>query len=410
MEPKLFLLLVLTHIATVGIETSPSPTITSNNILSLGFCNNEVPATTMITPGEHAIILEHVLENVIHENPEHSLAIALEQNGCQSILDVMKLTPWEIETLQWTDGIEPKETLRRGPRARVVAIQAFVLYRHPNPDSMAVEDWLALTDEQFDAFRSSSYYILLRQKSPRPVPPPVVIAPVDDVVIAAVDAVEFQATTFCLDGDDPTTPTFNSHCLDTPEPVLLPIAGEPVGMENGEQQLPKWGALDLIESFDVDEFQAAMLRSSEPPCCMKEEDAATKDDPILEALGHAIAFFETFCLETDFEAHAMDDSQPYATVEPVFAAPTKPTTTDNKENLNYSPYVPAEKDAMVHIEYPDRTKFVASMNHEQYEELESYNDRVDVCVVSNTTFCSTVLVHACDDCPNSRCWGVTEFP
>ena len=111
----------------------------------------------MITPGEHAIILEHVLENVIHEDPGSPLAIALEQNGCHSILDVMKLTPWEIETLQWTDGIEPKETLRRGPRFHVVAIQAFVLYRHPNPDSMAVEDWLALTDEQFDDFKRSMY-------------------------------------------------------------------------------------------------------------------------------------------------------------------------------------------------------------------------------------------------------------
>jgi hypothetical protein len=34
------------------------------------------------------------------------------------------------------------------------------------------------------------------------------------------------------------------------------------------------------------------------------------------------------------------------------------------------------KDTMVHIEYPDRTKSVSSMNHEQSEEMRTYNDLV----------------------------------
>jgi hypothetical protein len=96
------------------------------------------------------------------------------------------------------------------------------------------------------------------------------------------------------------------------------------------------------------------------------------------------AFFETICLMDDFEAHAMDDE------------PNVPGATANPENIITMP-VPSNKDnehpphalainnsMVVHIEYPDWTTFVSSMNHEQYEEL--------------------------DACPHSRCWGVTGFP
>ena len=64
---------------------------------------------------------------------------------------------------------------------------------------------------------------------------------------------------------------------------------------------------------------------------------------------------------------------------------------------------------MVHIEYPDRTKFVSSMNHEQYEELETtYND-LDFCPMVCSMARTAAIV--CDACTNhSRCWGVTEFP
>ena len=44
------------------------------------------------------------------------------------------------------------------------------------------------------------------------------------------------------------------------------------------------------------------------------------------------------------------------------------------------------KDTMVHIEYPDRTKFVSSMNHEQYEELKTYNDLDGGTSVSDESF------------------------
>ena len=109
----------------------------------------------MIPPGEHAIILKHILENVILDSDPGipgPLAIALEQRGCQSILDVMALTPWEVETLQWTDGAEPQTTLPRGPRSQCVALQHFVLSLHPSPISMTTKEWLAITGGQYDEF------------------------------------------------------------------------------------------------------------------------------------------------------------------------------------------------------------------------------------------------------------------
>jgi hypothetical protein len=56
----------------------------------------------------------------ILQEPGGCLKIALQQHGCQSILDVMALTPWEIETLQRTDGSKPKRTLGRGPWCQVI--------------------------------------------------------------------------------------------------------------------------------------------------------------------------------------------------------------------------------------------------------------------------------------------------
>jgi hypothetical protein len=39
------------------------------------------------------------------------LDIALQQCGCQTILDIMALTRWEIESLQWVDGSKPKDKM-----------------------------------------------------------------------------------------------------------------------------------------------------------------------------------------------------------------------------------------------------------------------------------------------------------
>jgi hypothetical protein len=87
----------------------------------------------MTIPTEQSNILKHILENDILQEPGSCLEIALQQHGCQSILDVMALTPWEIETLQWTDNSKPKRTLGRGPRCQVIHLQAFVQSLHPSP-------------------------------------------------------------------------------------------------------------------------------------------------------------------------------------------------------------------------------------------------------------------------------------
>jgi hypothetical protein len=134
-----------------------------------------IPYITMTIPTKQSNILKHILENVILQEPGGCLEIALQQHGCQSILDVMALTPWEIETLQWTDNSKPKRTLGRGPWCKAIHLQAFVLSLHPSPISMMTNDWLALTPEQLRKFQSSRDYMILRQNAPRPEPPPVII-------------------------------------------------------------------------------------------------------------------------------------------------------------------------------------------------------------------------------------------
>jgi hypothetical protein len=125
----------------------------------------------MIIPSNQSNILKYILEEVILQEPGGQLEIALQQCGCQTILDVMALTPWEIETLQWVDGSTPKDKIGRGPRSTVKHLQAFVLSLHASPSSMMTNDWLALTYENFNMFRSTLHYILLCQATPRPEPP-----------------------------------------------------------------------------------------------------------------------------------------------------------------------------------------------------------------------------------------------
>jgi hypothetical protein len=68
----------------------------------------------MTIPSEQSNILKHILEIVSLQEPGSCLEIALQQHGCQSILNVMALTCWEIESLQWTNGSKPKYTIGHG--------------------------------------------------------------------------------------------------------------------------------------------------------------------------------------------------------------------------------------------------------------------------------------------------------
>jgi hypothetical protein len=107
-----------------------------------------IPYITLTIPTEQSNILKHILEKVILKEPGSCLEIALQLHGCQSILDVMALTPWEIETLQWTDGSKPKDNSGRGYRTNVISLQDFVLSLHPSPISMTTNNWIALTSNQ----------------------------------------------------------------------------------------------------------------------------------------------------------------------------------------------------------------------------------------------------------------------
>jgi hypothetical protein len=92
------------------------------------------------------------------------------------------------------------------------------------------------------------------------------------------------------------------------------------------------------------------------------KETTTKNDGIIKALENAIVFFETFCLMDDFEAHVMDDETniPSTTAKPEITVTTMPFPAN--KDIEYPSHEMAMKDTMVHIEYPDRTKFVSSMN------------------------------------------------
>jgi hypothetical protein len=226
----------------------------------------------------------------------------------------MALSPWEIKSLEWKDGSSPSSILPLGHRNQLVTFQALVLSLYPNPNTIVTNEWLSLTSQQFNDFRSSPEWLLLRQQSPRLVPP----------------------------RDDTT---------------------------NGEQY-KNWGAAGVIESFDVEQFQAAMVQASEASGCSEEEeeesseDTTTDDNSSMEILNDTIAFFELFLMEDDFKLHSLDE--PNVPSEEFVPPNDKPSPTNKEAHEPH--HAPAMEDNDVYIEYPDRTKFVPSMNHERYEK------------------------------------------
>ena len=143
---------------------------------------------------------------------------------------------------------------------------------------------------------------------------------------------------------------------------------------NGEQH-DNWGATGVIELFDVEEFQAAMVHASETFGCSEEEeeeeeeseDTTTDDNNSIKVLDDTIVFFNSFCLEDDFELHYLDELH-VPSEEFEFVPPYSMSSPTSKE-AHEPNHAPVMEDNAIYIEYPDRTKFVPSMNHEQYEEL-----------------------------------------
>jgi hypothetical protein len=140
-------------------------------------------------------------------------------------------------------------------------------------------------------------------------------------------------------------------CHNAPKPEPCPVT-----IKDGEQYC-NWGVHDVFKSFNADEFEAAMIYSIEPSPCMKT--------PLMD----------------DFEAHAIWTMNPW-TQSNVPCTTTMPETiilmpVPTNNNHDYRPQCIAhERCHGPHIEYPDWTKFVSSMNHEQYEELRTYNNLV----------------------------------
>jgi hypothetical protein len=126
-----------------------------------------------------------------------------------------------------------------------------------------------------------------------------------------------------------------------PPPVIIVKDGE---------QCCNLVAHDLFESFDADEFEAAMILSIEPPPCMNEEETTTKDDGIIKALENAIVFFETFCLIDDFEAHAMDDETDIPGTTSRFETTFITMPFPANKDIKYPSHELAMKDTMVHID------------------------------------------------------------
>jgi hypothetical protein len=270
-------------------------------------------------------ILIRIFKEVVGLEDNSNLYRACENDGITTMEDLLCLNgAVEIDDLKYFDGTN-KVKINKYNQAAIHALQHLWYNRILTLDPIA-RDWSNLSREQFENYRTSPEFQAIFPHVPEPTP---IIVPIRPAMI---------------------TPT--EHAT-----------------ENGEQ-CENWGALGVFEAFNVEEFENAMLHASESLGCIEEEEdtTTTKDGPT-KVLDNTIIFFECFCLIDDFNLHSLDElNVPSEESKHSIPSSTKSSPT-NKEA-----HEPSAMEDTIHIEYPDRTKFVSSMNHEQYQELKLYND------------------------------------
>ena len=273
---------------------------------------------------KRALDLVHVLEQVMELPHNSPLSQALAQNDYCSIPDLCTILPNYIEALEWTDVFGNTQVLPVVYQDLLQSFQHFVRSQsyHSAPS------WITITAKDFAPYK----------------------------------------------------------------PVL------PDTTEDGEQ-LEVWGATMFME-FDLVSFQDSMAHatnSEDVSSLVQDPSVLVKPtkDPSITVLNDTILFFETYCLDTDFEEHSMEDhnvpsdailatmpstdktspprhsdNQPYYYAQVLKITKNKTSPPRHSDNQPYH-YAPVLEKTKTHMEYPDVTKFVPSMNDKQYQELKS---------------------------------------
>jgi hypothetical protein len=329
-------------------------------------------------------ILARVFKDILDLEDDSNLHKACAFEDIVSMDALLTLTPLEIEDLTFLIGTT-KTIISKGHQRLVSALQALAHKRDMVGDRI-YNDWKNVDQEEFDRYKASSEFQAMfpyLDHVPTIVPSNITLnTPAEQAIVKE----EWLVPTVKQYNNSGGSTNLYSICQQSPKPVTL--CDDTI--INGEHH-KDWGAIEICEPFDVAEFQAAMVHASETLGCLEEEefdekfvDIKTRNDST-KILDDTIMFFGSFCLEDDFCLYYLDGfNVPSDEFKHVCPANVKPKPTSMEAETPY--HTPTMEVTRVHIEYPDRTKFVSSMNYTQYEELKSCNDN-DCGVKTTKLYC-----------------------
>ena len=110
--------------------------------------------------------LSHIIENVMAQGTGSSIAMALDQNGYNSIPDFLMETDKTLEQLEYIDVKAVTSKLLKGHAGLLKIFKAFVASKVSQGITFDIDDWLAVTTADFDKFR------ITNSNNPQPITAP----------------------------------------------------------------------------------------------------------------------------------------------------------------------------------------------------------------------------------------------
>jgi hypothetical protein len=108
-------------------------------------------------------IYKHLIETLVDLDPLDPITKALEADRSITVADIMSLTASDITSLRFkttdSEGVQTISTLGRGEQRHILIITSFVIHKRSLGHPVLQEDWLLITTEEFQTYRTSPDFI-----------------------------------------------------------------------------------------------------------------------------------------------------------------------------------------------------------------------------------------------------------
>ena len=106
----------------------------------------------MTTRTQAQVIMQHILEVVLHMPPDSPIHRALDHNGYVKPQDFIMEPDGTLDQLQYPDDTGALITLLKGHAGKLKTLKQFVQHYSNQGNPIGTNDWLLLTEKAFDDF------------------------------------------------------------------------------------------------------------------------------------------------------------------------------------------------------------------------------------------------------------------